>query len=61
MIKWIKETLKLDSKIQEDKRANKECYTIEWSSYKMAKDLSNYDLLYRLLYQQITKNLLQNF
>ena len=41
MIKWIKETLKLDSKIQEDKRANKECYTIEWSSYTIAKDLSN--------------------
>lgn len=45
MIKWIKETLKLDSKIQEDKRANKECYTIEWSSYKMAKDLSNYGVI----------------
>ena len=35
-LECIKKILCLECKIQEDKRANKECFTIEWASAKMA-------------------------
>lgn len=45
LIEWIKQTLCIDGKIQYDKRPNKECCTIEWSSQKMVKDLSQYGVI----------------
>lgn len=44
-LEWIKKILCLDCKIQEDKRANKECFTIEWASAKMAQDLAQYGII----------------
>lgn len=45
LIEKIKEILKIDGKIQFDKRTNKECYGIEFSSFKMKKDLEKFNIV----------------
>lgn len=51
MIEKIKDIFQVNNKIYHDKRNNKECYEISFSSRKMAQDLSKYGIIPRKTYE----------
>ena len=51
MIEKIKDIFQVNNKIYHDKRNNKECYGISFSSRKMAQDLSKYGIIPRKTYE----------
>ena len=51
MIEKIKDIFQVNNKIYHDKRNNKECYEISFSSRKMAQDLSKYGIVPRKTYE----------
>ena len=51
MIGKIKDIFQVNNKIHHDKRNNKECYEISFSSRKMAQDLSKYGIVPRKTYE----------
>lgn len=51
MIERIKNIFQVNNKIDYDKRPNKECYGLSFSSEKMAQDLSKYGVVPRKTYE----------